>query len=221
MKDPLDPGTADVEDAIAQTKGAGKLVHRPNSGASTKHVHGINPDAANRPESDFYKTPPVATERFLDHEQVQGPCWEPACGDGAISKVLESRGVEVRSTDLYDHGYGTSGVDFLTCERPDFDFRTIITNPPFKHARAFAERALSFEADKTCLLMRLLWLEGSKRRSFFADTRLTRVWVHSSRVNVARRGQDWGDGGLGGMVAFAWYVWEKGHVGPPTLGWLP
>ncbi len=24
----------------------------------------------------------------------------------------------------------------------------------------------------------------------------------------------------GGAVAFAWYVWEHGHEGPPTLGWL-
>lgn len=24
-----------------------------------------------------------------------------------------------------------------------------------------------------------------------------------------------------GAIAFAWFVWEWGHQGPPTLGWLP
>lgn len=199
-----------------------KLVHRPNTAGSMSHVHGIAPDAANRDPNDFYKTPPVATRRFLDAEKITGPVWEPACGDGAISRVLdEERGIETHSTDLHDYGYGQSGVDFLTCRLPDFGFRSVVTNPPFKHARAFVDRALGFGPEKVCVLMRLMWLESKTRHTFFKTSGLTRVWVHSSRINVARSGDDWGDGGEGGMVAFAWYVWEKGHAGPPTLGWLP
>lgn len=197
------------------------LVHRPNSRGSVKFVHNVNPDRENRPESDFYKTPVVAVEALLDAERVRGPVWEPACGDGAISRVLESRGLRVYSSDLYDYGYGEPGVDFLTCAAKPKGVRAIVTNPPFKHALEFADRALRHDVDKVVLLARLLWLEGGRRRQFFIDTRLARVWVHSTRVNVSRRGQDWGDGGKGGMVAFAWYVWERGHEGPPTLGWLP
>ena len=42
----------------------------------------------------------------------------------------------------------------------------------------------------------------------------------SIRINVSRDGRDYGDGGEGGMVAYAWYVWKRGHSGPPTLGWI-
>lgn len=192
-------------------------------------MHSIAPDAAERPEGGFYVTPPVATRRLLDAEPIAGPAWEPACGDGAISEVLRERGLRVHSADLHDRGYGRGGVDFLERPRVRFRFRTIVANPPFSRAQAFAEAALSYaSAEKVVLLARLLWLEGKKRREFFLDTRLTHVWVHSSRVNVARRGQDWGDGGEGGMIAFAWFVWDRGDRGPtaavrwpPTIGWLP
>lgn len=42
----------------------------------------------------------------------------------------------------------------------------------------------------------------------------------AGRVNVARNGDDYGDNGKGGMVAFAWYVWVHGYCGAPRLGWI-
>jgi len=39
-------------------------------------------------------------------ESFEGQIWEPACGDGAISRVLEAAGYQVISTDLIDRGYG-------------------------------------------------------------------------------------------------------------------
>ena len=41
-----------------------------------------------RPETDFYPTPPEATRALLDVESFYDTVWEPACGDGAISKEL-------------------------------------------------------------------------------------------------------------------------------------
>lgn len=187
--------------------------------AGQVHVHSINPDPINRAEGDFYVTPRAATERFLAAEYIPSPCWEPACGNGAISRVLQDYAIECISSDLYDRGYGEIGVDFISA--PDRCVASVVTNPPFKLAQAFVERALALNCEKVAMLMRLLWLEGKARRLFFERTRLSRVWVHSSRVNVSRMGDNYGDGGHGGMVAFAWYVWERGHIGPPTLGWLP
>jgi len=37
---------------------------------------------------EFYPTPPEATRALLSVESFEGDIWEPACGDGAISKVL-------------------------------------------------------------------------------------------------------------------------------------
>ena len=41
-----------------------------------------------RPEDDFYPTPPNAVYALLGAERFCGVVWEPACGDGAISKIL-------------------------------------------------------------------------------------------------------------------------------------
>ena len=54
----------------------------------------------------------------------------------------------------------------------------------------------------------------------FESTPLARVWVFSRRLSLNRGGTGPAYPGAGGMIAFAWYVWERGHSGPPTLGWL-
>ena len=63
--------------------------------------------------ADFHQTPRIATESLLAVETFTGPIWEPACGLGAISSVLEEHGHDVVSTDLVERGYGTGRVDFL------------------------------------------------------------------------------------------------------------
>ena len=53
---------------------------------------------------------------------------EPACGDGAMAKVIEMYGRIVLATDLVDRGYGVGGVDYLS--HPPLA-GSVITNPPF------------------------------------------------------------------------------------------
>jgi hypothetical protein len=48
---------------------------------------GVAVDAENRQRDDFYPTPPEGTRALLSVERFEGPIWEPACGDGAISRV--------------------------------------------------------------------------------------------------------------------------------------
>ena len=38
---------------------------------------------------DFFPTPPWATFALADNEDFNGDIWECACGDGAMSRVLE------------------------------------------------------------------------------------------------------------------------------------
>jgi hypothetical protein len=87
-------------------------------------------DAQNRETHDFYPTWPAATRALLSVERFDGAIWEPACGDGAMSKVLEAAGHEVISTDLIDRGYGEGGRDFLMEWQPRAP--NIVTNPPFR-----------------------------------------------------------------------------------------
>ena len=176
-------------------------------------VRGIIPDAANREPDDFYPTNPIGTEALLSVERFEGEVWEPACGGGHMSEVLKAHGYRVTSTDLVDRGYGRAPVDFLR------DVRTVdnvITNPPYKLAEEFAAHALARTTGKVALLCRLAWLEGIQRKRFFQASPLARVWVFSRRLAM-QRGKICD---TGGMIAFAWYVWEHGHRGPPRLGWL-
>ena len=171
--------------------------------------------SAGRPDDDFYPTPPAATAALLRVEAFEGPIWEPACGDGAISRLLDAAGHQVISTDLNHRGYGRGGVDFLL----DFETRAanVITNPPFSLAAQFARHALGRTTGKVALLCKLNFLEGMKRKPLFEGTPLKTVHVFSQRLTLARNGQKIESRG---MIAFAWFVWEHGHDGAPTLAWL-
>ena len=132
-----------------------------------------------REKNDYYATEPRAVELLLDKETFSPLIWEPACGEGHITKVLEGRGHDVISTDLIDRGYGKV-LDFLKVRQKDlycnpdninlaFD---IITNPPYKFATEFVEQALSLvqNGNKVAMFLKLTFLEGKNRRKLFELT---------------------------------------------------
>lgn len=172
-------------------------------------------------EHDFYATPPEAVEALLTVERKWLPncrvIWEPACGDGAIAKVLERRGYEVTATDLVDRGYGIGGINFLTLDETLVD-SAIITNPPFKLAREFVDVALQ-QAPYVAMLLRLAFLEGSARKPWFASTPLARVHVASRRLPMMHR-HGWTGPKAGSAVCHAWFVWDKRHEGRPQIQWF-
>lgn len=174
-------------------------------------------DHENREKDDFYPTWPGATEALLSVEAFHGPIWECAAGEGDMSRVLEGAGYTVISTDLTDRGYCEPRVDFLMEWSPRAP--NIVTNPPFGLAREFVDKALDLTTGKVAMFLRLAFLEGLKRGEWFPRTPLARVWIMSRRVPMQRgRISEKGDGH--GVLAFAWFVWEHGHEGPPSLGWL-
>jgi hypothetical protein len=98
-----------------------------------------------RREHDFYPTEPEATLALLakerSHIAAHPVVWEPACGDGAMAKLLPGK---VIATDLVDRGYGEPGCDFIKQPRRA---GAIVTNPPFKLAKAFIEHAFILDID--------------------------------------------------------------------------
>jgi hypothetical protein len=181
-----------------------------------RFVHNVSPDHGKTEKDHFYPTPPEATKSLLALEDFPPTIWEPACGDGAISKVFLEQDFDVVSTDLVDRGFGTPNVDFLLEHK--LLGEAIVTNPPFKLAQEFVEHALDLGASKVCMLLRLAWLEGVGRKALFMNEKrhLSRVWVSSRRLTMVRAGDDELRGG-GGMVAFAWFVWEAGPPFPASL----
>lgn len=165
---------------------------------------------------DFYPTPAWATHALIENENFDGEIWESACGNGAMSEVLAQSGSSIISSDLYDRGYGDAGVDFLQTKiRSD----NIVTNPPYNAAEGFVEVGLNSAKNKFALLLRLAFLEGANRqRTIFSDRSPARVWVFSERItfypaNAVQKGS--------GTTAYAWFVWDKSHIGGTELKWLP
>ena len=128
----------------------------------------------------FSPTPAWATHALIDNEKFSGTIWESACGNGAMSRVLEKTGCSVVSSDLYDRGFGETGIDFLTASRR---LDNIVTNPPYNSAEGFVRAGVQKATQKFALLLRLAFLEGANRaNTIFSKTPPNRVWVFSERI---------------------------------------
>ena len=137
-----------------------------NGYSTFKTIGASNHTEKEREFYDYYATEPKAMELLCDLFQFSPYVWECACGEGHLSKVLEKRGYLVKSTDLIDRGYGKSGVDFLKCETPFPG--DIITNPPYKYAQQFVEKALSLvnNGHHVAMFLKLTFMEGKKGKTF-------------------------------------------------------
>lgn len=175
-----------------------------------------------REENDYYATDPIAAQLLLELEVFSPNIWECACGEGHLSEVFIKKGYNVKSTDLIDRGYGESGIDFLTTKDYIF-YGDIITNPPYKYAQQFVEKSLEIipEGNKVAMFLRLLFLEGKKRKEMFKKFPPKTIYVSSSRIDCARNGDfsSMKNNG-GGAMAYAWFVWEKGYTGETLLKWF-
>ena len=96
MRDLFAQGEAGGPEAVARARAL--RVSRPI------HISGYD-----RKVGDFYATPDWVTEALLRHVQFRGRVWEPCCGGGAITTVMQWRGYDVTSTDIANHGFGTLG----------------------------------------------------------------------------------------------------------------
>jgi hypothetical protein len=165
---------------------------------------------------DFFPTPRWATYALINNEDFRGDIWECACGNGAMSVVLEETEQRVASSDLYDRGYGERGIDFLS---PDRKADNIITNPPYNSAEGFVRSGLASANRKFALLLRLAFLEGANRqRNIFSKHPPSRVWVFSERITFYPAGAERKGSGT---TAYAWFVWDKDATNGTELCWFP
>lgn len=171
-----------------------------------------------RAEADFYPTPPETTEELLKREDFQGSIWECASGDGSMTKVLKQHFKNVFSSDIREDESieGIKGLDFLNSDKK---FDNIITNPPYKYAKEFVLKAKKSANKKIALLLKLVFLEGIGRYEMFQDKDfpLKKIYVFCRRQKI------YADGKIGknsGLIAYAWFVWEKNYSGAPTISWI-
>lgn len=161
-----------------------------------------------RHKSDFYQTPYCLTWLLLGKEDLVGSVLEPACGDGAIVRVLP------RCDECYD-----MDVDFLKETR---SFGTVITNPPFSLAKEFILKAKEVATNKIILLLPLSYLYGKDRYDVIyrdRDFPLKKVYVFTRYPMLEDVVREDGKHKTG-MMVYAWFVWDKSYVGSPTIDWL-
>jgi hypothetical protein len=197
-----------VASVRAEMEGTGKLFQFERTvgsdGKSRPKRLFQNPPELRRP-NDFYPTPPHATKALLVRETFTDPILEPACGDGAIVRVVRKHGYDVEATDLDE------GQDFL--ERTE-QVANIITNPPYRQSLDFVNHAKKIAMRKIAMLLPVEFLHGGTRFDLFQDRRfpLKVVYVFSSRLCFGSKTH--------ATVGHAWYVWDRRHKGEPRLAWI-
>jgi len=168
-----------------------------------------------RKKSDFYETPYTLTRKFLDVEYFNknSTVCEPACGGGAITKVLNEYWEDDKVT-AYDQE-----TNFLW----DYnEYNYIITNPPFSLAFEFIQKAKQLAKSKFALLLPLSYLHGKKRFDEIYSDRdygLEKVYVFTRYPMLGETLREDGKYNTG-MMVYAWYVWTNGYSGLPTVDWL-
>lgn len=179
---------------------------------------------------NLYETPPEAMHTLLALEEFSTTVFEPACGRGAISRMLEAAGYGVVLADLVDygtadqHGELQAAQDFLTSQPGDAGSYDIVTNPPYGDVlNAFVAHALRvFRPRKMALLLNLNFLCGfadDDRNFVMDDCPPARVYVFKRRLPMMHR-DGWSGEKASSRMNTAWFVWElreDGTYGDCTL----
>ena len=220
MRDLFAQGEAAEPEAVARARALRVRVSRPI------HISGYD-----RKVGDFYATPDWVTEALLRHVQFRGRVWEPCCGGGAITTVMERRGYDVTSTDIADHGFGTPGIDFLSCQAVPNGCRSIVTNPPYGDVRSlkgqersalamlrFVEHALRLTESaqgQLALLVRFQWIAGKRASALMSANPFAAVIALTRRIHWFEMGEETNIS----QHHHAWVVFDHDHPAgqPPKL----
>lgn len=181
---------------------------------------------------DDFPTPPWATraliEHVLDPDAVEeDSCWEPACNRGYMARPLQEYFGTVHASDIHDYGWdGQERIaDFLFpgSEPPHIAANGvdwIITNPPFRLAEQFIERARQIAHVGCAFIVRNAFLEGVGRYSnMFKENPPNIVAQYSERVPMVKGRYD---PKARSATSYVWLVWLKGHeIIAPALVWIP
>jgi hypothetical protein len=171
---------------------------------------------------DDFPTPPWATRALMEHVLSDSTrnmsCFEPACGQGHMAKVLSEYFRRVDASDIADYGFGRT-ADFLATHKTVGQYDWIITNPPFNLAEKFVNLSLDVVTQGVAILVRTVFIESVGRYerlfrerppAFFAQF-VERVPMVKGRL----------DPKASTATGYSWLVWAKNHRGAPRLVWIP
>lgn len=181
----------------------------------------VKVDALEREADDFYPTPPEPTRAFL-HAEIDrlrdfGTVWEPAAGDGAMVREMESVGLSVRASDLVDRGCGADIRSFY--DFPVAPAAAILTNPPFAEcgwgngkARWLYHALDTLNVEYMALLMNWGFPGAGGLAPFWAEFPPARVYLMRWKIDFTGQGAP--------PMLNGWFVWDKAWQGETVLRML-
>jgi hypothetical protein len=162
-----------------------------------------------RPNED-YPTPRWVTAIIAEHLRVRErvkAIWEPAAGNGELTRGLEDAGFTVVATV----------GDFFTIAPPDA-IDAIVTNPPYGGDRKglmacdFIRRALGL-APVVAMLLRVDFDSGKARAKLFRDCP-----AFAGKIVLLDRIK-WFDGPSSPSDNHAWFVWNRAQRWAPWIAY--
>jgi hypothetical protein len=182
---------------------------------------------------DDFPTPPWATRALLEHVihrfyfvTKMASVWEPACNRGYMVAPLDEYFGSLWASDVHDYGFGR-GVqhDFLQPHGPaamsGAPVDWIITNPPFRLAEQFIDRARDIARVGYAFLVRTSFLEGVGRfDNLFSKNPPSIVAQFSERVPMVKGRYD---PGASTATSYCWLVWftDGPDRAPTRMLWIP
>jgi hypothetical protein len=177
---------------------------------------------------DDFPTMPWGTRALCNLLEANYGCldklsaWEPACNRGYMSRPLAEYFHTVHASDIFDYEIDAWIADFLyptsfpngRFDAPDW----IITNPPFRLAEQFIQRACEISARGVAMLTRTSFLESSGRyNNLFKPNPPSIVAQFVERLPMVKGRMD---RKASTATSYCWLIWADGHDST-QFQWIP
>lgn len=179
---------------------------------------------------DDFPTQPWGTRALCEHvirPDQDMTCWEPACNRGYMVRPLQEYFRRVYASDIHNYSGEFDGQewieDFLwgagapnAIENKHIDW--IITNPPFRLAEQFIERARSIARVGVCMLVRTQFLEGIGRHDrLFKKNPPSVIAQFSERLPLVKGRVD---PKVSTATSYCWVCWRHDEYDTRFV-WIP
>lgn len=174
---------------------------------------------------DQYFSPPAVAQacvRAIPRECAPSRIVEPSVGAAAFVHAARERWPSAIIGGI-DIDPGVPGLmacdwsrvgDWPTIAREGIATELVLGNPPFAHAEEHVRAALDvvMPGGRVAFLLRLAFLEGQKRAAFWRVFGPESVHVLVKRPSFTGGGTD--------SAAYGFFIWRRGFLGAPTMGWI-
>lgn len=184
-----------------------------------------------RHPEDWYVDPDWVSARLFEEEEFDGHVHDPFCGAFSIVRSALKAGISISVADIaHPQERGISETSWVATNymTDGIRRRNIVSNPPFSlcdprkdKTQCCVRFALRYSTHKVAFLIPTSWMNAAKRGAWLETTPLRTVYLLGPRPSmppgpVIQAGIKPGNG----TKDFAWFVWQHGFFGKPTLKWL-